>query len=128
MEFLNGLRPLLARLSETELYVLLQQGGQVPALRAALQGAPVTAVLRDLTRNEGRSLAHALAGANEQTVQREAEQYLADDLVPEIADDLSPPAGMVEPSPLTMADPAAPGAAAPRRSPHHRRPRHAVLR
>jgi Integrase repeat unit len=105
LEFLNGLRPLLARLSETELYVLLQQGGQVPALRAALQGAPVTAVLRDLTRNEGRSLAHALAGANEQTVQREADQYLADDLVPEIADDLSPPAGMVEPSPLTMADP-----------------------
>jgi 3-mercaptopyruvate sulfurtransferase SseA len=80
--FLNSLRPNLPHLSESELYVLLQQGGQVPALRAALGGASVTDVLRDLKNNEGRSVQRAITEASGEEIATRAEQYLDADLIP----------------------------------------------
>ncbi len=78
LHFLDSLRPNLSRLRESELYLLLQQGGQLPALRAALGGASAVAVLRDLTNNDGRAIQDAIADASAEQVQRDAEQYLGD--------------------------------------------------
>ena len=82
LSFLDSLRPNLSHLRESELYLLLQQGGQLPALQAALCGASVTAVLRDLKNNEGRSLQQAIRGTVGDEIQSRAEQYLYDANVP----------------------------------------------
>ena len=50
LAFLEDLRkPKLSDLDEREQYEILQQGGQMPALRAVLGGASPMAVLRDLS-------------------------------------------------------------------------------
>ena len=54
----------------------------MPALQAAFGGASVTAVLRDLKNNEGRSLQQAIRGTVGDEIQSRAEQYLYDANVP----------------------------------------------
>ena len=49
LAFLEDLRPKLSDLDEREQYEILQQGGQMPALRVVLGGASPMAVLRDLS-------------------------------------------------------------------------------
>ena len=59
LAFLEDLRPKLSDLDEREQYEILQQGGQMPALRAVLGGASPMAVLRDLSGG-GTVIEHAL--------------------------------------------------------------------
>jgi len=82
LAFLEDLRPQLPNLDERELYVVLQQGGQWPALRAAFGSQSPGALLRDLKRNDGRVLEEAIRGVSDETMQAEAQEYVHPDLVP----------------------------------------------
>jgi hypothetical protein len=73
-------------LTDVELYLLLQQGGALPALRAAFGHATTIAVVGDLRTNQGDGLVRAVTGAAED------ELLSADQEVPE-ANDVIPLAG-----------------------------------
>ena len=63
LAFLADLRGVLGHLDEHELYLILEQGGALPAFRMALQGASPMQVLRDLIENDGERIERALRGA-----------------------------------------------------------------
>ena len=68
LAFLRDLRPLLPTLDERELYVVLQQGGALPAFRAALDAAPPLAVIRDLKDAAGAQIEQALRQTTDEEI------------------------------------------------------------
>jgi hypothetical protein len=60
LAFLEDLRPRLGDLEETELYLILQQGGAMPGLRKALGQTTALGVLKDLQENDARGVEDAL--------------------------------------------------------------------
>lgn len=60
LALLHDLRPRLDQLEERELYIILQQGGALTALRVALNQRSPLRVLRDLQENEGKGIEQAL--------------------------------------------------------------------
>jgi hypothetical protein len=68
LAFLRDLRPLLPTLDERELYVVLQQGGALPAFRAALD-APPLAVIRDLKDAAGAQIEQALRQTTDEEIE-----------------------------------------------------------
>src|SRR5215204_757529 len=68
LAFLEDLRPRLKDLEETELYLILQQGGALPGLKKALGSTTALGVLQDLQVNDGRELEAALEAAAEEEV------------------------------------------------------------
>src|SRR5215204_6990829 len=80
LAFLSDLRSHLPNLEERELYTILQQGGTLPALRAALGGeGSFRQVLKDLKVNEGRRLEQAIQGVSDNEVAAHAEVGIADE-------------------------------------------------
>jgi hypothetical protein len=77
LAFLADLRPRLKDLEETELYLILQQGGAMPGLQKALGKTPALGVLKDLKENDGRTIEAALgAAADEEIADSYAEHNL----------------------------------------------------
>ena len=72
LAFLRDLRPLLPTLDERELYVVLQQGGALPAFRAALDAAPPLAVIRDLKDAAGAQIEQALRQTTDEDIEANA--------------------------------------------------------
>ena len=60
LSLLHDLRPRLDQLEERELYIILQQGGTLSALRIALGRSSPLRILRDLQENGGEGLGQAL--------------------------------------------------------------------
>jgi hypothetical protein len=67
LAFLEDLRPRLGDLEETELYLILQQGGAMPGLQKALGKTTAIGVLKDLKENDGRAIEAALETATQKT-------------------------------------------------------------
>jgi superfamily II DNA or RNA helicase len=79
---LNDLRLVLHELKELDLYVVLQQGGAVPALQIALNNTSRLGVLRDLKDNNGRELEKALRKVTDTELAAALAADLADESVP----------------------------------------------
>jgi superfamily II DNA or RNA helicase len=77
LAFLEDLRPRLGDLEETELYLILQQGGAMPGLQKALGKSTALGVLKDLKENDGRAIEEALEAAADEEI---ADSYVEDDL------------------------------------------------
>jgi hypothetical protein len=77
LAFLEDLRPRLKNLEETELYLILQQGGAMPGLQKALGKTTALGVLKDLKENGGRAIEAALEAAADEEI---ADSYVEDDL------------------------------------------------
>jgi hypothetical protein len=69
LAFLEDLRPHLKDLEETELYLILQQGGAMPGLQKALGKSTALGVLKDLQENDGRAIEEALQDAADEEIQ-----------------------------------------------------------
>jgi hypothetical protein len=68
LAFLEDLRPRLGELEETELYLILQQGGAMPALQKALGKSTALGVLKDLKENDGRAIEAALEAVADEEI------------------------------------------------------------
>jgi hypothetical protein len=77
LAFLEDLRPRLKNLEETELYLILQQGGAMPGLQKALGKTTALGVLKDLKENGGRAIEAALEAAADEEI---ADSYAEDAL------------------------------------------------
>ncbi len=88
LAFLEDLRPRLGDLEETELYLILQQGGAMPGLRKALGQTTVLGVLKDLRENDARGVEEALQAAAERDVlEGYTNEDVLEDHAPEMAED-----------------------------------------
>ncbi len=79
LALLYDLRPRLDQLEERELYVILQQGGALPALRKALRGSSPLRVLRDLQENKGKEIEQALCALSNDVLIEPMDDSLMED-------------------------------------------------
>ncbi len=86
LALLRDLRSQLPNLEERELYIILQQGGALPALRVALGKTSPMQVLKDLKDNQGRELEQAIRRASDDEIATDAEEEVIDQVVAEKGD------------------------------------------
>jgi hypothetical protein len=75
LAFLEDLRPQLSHLEEKELYLIIQQGGAMPALRQAFGKTSAHKILKDLKENGGRGLEQALKDTPEAVLEQDARSF-----------------------------------------------------
>ena len=66
ISLLESLRPQVHNLTESELYDILMQGGQMSAMRRALGGASPLEVIRDIRENEAQDIIEGIEDTTEE--------------------------------------------------------------
>ena len=74
LTFLEDLRPRLGDLTETELHMLLQQAGAMPALKRALPEGGSIGVIRDLKDNDAKEIQEGLDHTSDEEIEEAVAQ------------------------------------------------------
>jgi Hypothetical methyltransferase len=78
VNLLVSLRPQVHNLTESELYDILMQGGQMPALRRALGGASPLEVITDIRENEAQDIIKGIEDTTDENLEDGTPERAAD--------------------------------------------------